>query len=230
VLDALVLAVGDADPRVRLAAARGLAVVADPTATSFLVGLVADAGDPELRAAAEDGLLKLGARAIPELSRLLHQPGGRSRREAALVLARLGSPEAVSPLIAILAQRRGDAQVAEELAVLTCFDPRAQADAVEAWWAWWEGVRHDDSLLWFRAGLERAGVPTPPLGALEGEGTLQGRLFLVEALLRPEAILAERARRELSRLLGRQLPALAPRGADREAQAKALREELRAER
>ena len=230
VLDALVLAVGDADPRVRLAAARGLAVVADPTATSFLVGLVADTGDPELRAAAEDGLLKLGARAIPELSRLLHQPGGRSRREAALVLARLGSPEAVSPLIAILAQRRGDAQVAEELAVLTCFDPRAQADAVEAWWAWWEGVRHDDSLLWFRAGLERAGVPTPPLGALEGEGTLQGRLFLVEALLRPEAILAERARRELSRLLGRQLPALAPRGADREAQAKALREELRAER
>ncbi len=230
VLDALVLAVGDGDPRVRLAAARGLSVVADPTATSFLVGLVAEGSDAELRAAAEEGLLKLGARAIPELSRLLHQPGGRSRREAALMLARLGSPEAVSPLLAILTQRRGDAQVAEELATLTCFDPRTQPDVVEAWWAWWEGVRHDDSLLWFRAGLERAGVPTPPLGALEGEGTLQGRLFLVEALLRPEAILAERARRELSRLLGRQLEALPPRGAEREACVKVLREELRAER
>jgi len=148
----------------------------------------------------------------------------------ALMLARLGSPEAVSPLLAILTQRRGDSQVAEELAILTCFDPRAQPDVVEAWWSWWEGVRHDDSLLWFRAGLERAGVPTPPLGALEGEGTLQGRLFLVEALLRPEAILAERARRELSRLLARPLPELPPRGEERESFAKELREGLKAER
>lgn len=230
VLDALVLGATDFDVTVRRAAAKGLANLADPAATGFLVGLLADGGDEEVRVAAREGVVKLGGRALPELVRLLHQPGSRMRRDAALLLARLGSPEAVSPLLAILTQRRGDAQVAEELAILTCFDPRAQPDAVEAWWQWWEGVRHDDSLLWFRAGLERAGLATPPQGALEGDGTLQGRIFLTEVLVRPEDVLVERARRELSRLLGRELAPLPAKGRAREELARNLREELRAGR
>ena len=230
VLDALVLGATDFDVAVRRAAAKGLANLADPAATGFLVGLLADGGDEEVRAAARDGVVKLGARALPELVRLLHQPGSRMRRDAALLLARLGSPEAVSPLLAILTQRRGDAQVAEELAILTCFDPRTQPEAVEAWWQWWEGVRHDDSLLWFRAGLERAGLATPPQGALEGDGTLQGRIFLTEVLTRPEDVLVERARRELSRLAGREIGPLPAKGRAREELARTLREELRAGR
>jgi HEAT repeat protein len=230
VLDALVLGATDADVQVRRASAKGLANLADPSATGFLVGLLGDGSDEEVRAAAREGVLKLGGRAVPELTRLLHQPGGRMRRDAALLLARLGSPDAVSPLLAILTQRRADAQVAEELAVLTCFDPRAQPEAVEAWWQWWEGVRHDDSLLWFRAGLERVGISTPPQGALEGEGTLQGRIFLTEVLARPEDLLVERARRELGRLLGREIGPLPPKGREREEYARKLREELRSTR
>jgi hypothetical protein len=74
------------------------------------------------------------------------------------------------------------------------------------------------------------GISTPPQGALEGEGTLQGRIFLTEVLARPEDLLVERARRELGRLLGREIGPLPPKGREREEYARKLREELRSTR
>jgi len=85
-------------------------------------------------------------------------------------------------------------------------------------------VRHDDALAWFRAALERLGIAPPPPSALAGAGTAQGRLFLVNVIARPEPWLAERARRELKRLSGRDPGEMPPAGPERDAWIRALRE------
>src|SRR5206468_3767432 len=100
---------------------------------------------------------------------------------------------------------------------LTGVDFRGEPDPAAAWWSWWDGVVHDDALAWFRAALDRAGAAPPPAEALTGKGTRAGRAFLVTVMERPEAHLAERARRELARLLGRELEPLPARGERRDA-------------
>ena len=74
-------------------------------------------------------------------------------------------------------------------------------DPAVAWWNWWELVVHDDPTAWLLGSLERAGVPGPEPGALDGAGTRGGALWLYGLLDRPEGHLAERGRRELERLL-----------------------------
>src|SRR5262249_28949065 len=146
------------------------------------------------------------------------------RREAALILSEQSQPDAASPLLSMLTSNPRDTHLAAEIAVLTCVDARNQADPVQTWWAWWDGVRHDDANAWFRAALERVGMPPRPPSALAGAGTAQGRLFLVNVMARPEAWLVERARREYARLSGKdpgQLPAAGP---ERDTWLRALRE------
>ena len=59
------------------------------------------------------------------------------------------------------------------------------------------------------------GVTAPPPSALKGSGTLEGQRFLVDVLERDEGHLVERARRELSRMLGRDVERLPPPGIER---------------
>lgn len=226
VLDALLLGAQDDDPAVRGAAARGLAELADPSSTPLLVSMLAEGSSSVVFGPARAGLLHLGEKAWPELLRAVHKTNHPARREAALILAEQGSPEPVTALIQMVSSKTDDARVASELAVLTGVDLRNQPDPASAWWTWWEGVVHDDSQAWFRAALERAGETTPPPEALRPPGTRAGKLFLATVLARPEPHLAERARRELARLLGRELDPLPPRGAQREAWITSVRESI----
>jgi HEAT repeat protein len=227
VLEALIQGVTDKDPLVRLAAARGLAALADPGAAQVLISLLGESNDQALSDAARTGLMMMGEAAHVDLIRAVNAPGGSVRRESALLLAEQCQAEAASPLMSILTANSKDQRVAQELAILTCADMRGQPDPQAAWWNWWDGVRHDDALAWLRAASERLGVQPPPPGTLEGEGTAQGRLFLVALMARPESWLAERARREFRRLSGADPGNLPPIGAERDAWLRALREKVR---
>jgi hypothetical protein len=226
VLEALVQGLGDPDPEVRLAAVKGLSSLADPSAAQVLVSLLGEQGDSPLFDAARAGLAKMGQAAYPDLIRAVNAATGRGRREAALLLSEQGQPEAASPLLSILSANPRDTRVANELAVLTCADMRSQPDPAAAWWSWWDGVRHDDALAWMRAALERLGIQPPPPGTLEGAGTMQGRLFLLTLMARPEAWLVERARREFQRMTTIETGVVPPLGAERDAWLRRLRENL----
>lgn len=224
VLEALIQAINDKDHGVRIAATKGLAALGDPAAAQVLISALAEVGDTDVFDAARAGLVSMGERAWPDLIRVVNQPAGRIRREAALILSEAGRADAVSPLLSILTANPKDARVANELCVITCIDMRAQTDPAQAWWGWWDGVRHDDASVWFRAALERVGVAPPAPGALEGSGTVQGRTFLVSVMGRSESWLVERARREFARQSGRDPGLLPPPGPDRDAWLRTLRE------
>ena len=144
-----------------------------------------------------------------------------------MILSYQGVPQAASSLISILTEDPEDAEVAAELAVLTAIDQRGQPDPAGAWWQWWDLVVHDDSVAWLCAGLEREGVPSPVPDALRGRGTREGARFLVSILageFHMSAPLAERARRELERLLG--VPVEVREGESRAAAAERILEEI----
>jgi len=204
-LDVLLIGVSEPDLAIALGAARGLAALADPSTAALFVTLLARSGDDPLVAPARSGLLALGERAWPDLLRAVNTPGSRARREAALLLSMQGVPQAAPALMRALDAAPQDARVAAELAVLTGVDLREQADPPGAWWSWWTGVVHDDALAWFLAALEREGLPPPPPSAFASSGTAEGAAFLASLLELAPPHLSERARRELGRLLGRDL-------------------------
>lgn len=230
VLDALVVGASDHDLQVRLAAAKGLAELGDPASTQLLVSMLSEGRDAALFDPVRAGLAKLGKAAWPELLRAAHSPGNRARREATLLLSEQGVPEAASVLMTMLTTTPNDPELSRELAVLTCVDLRGQTDPASAWWNWWDTVVHDDAQAWFLGALERAGLAPPARETLSGAGTLPGRLYLVAVMARPEAQLVERARRELSFMLGRDLGEIPPRGTQRDAWLLTLRESLQHQR
>jgi HEAT repeat protein len=242
VLEALAVGLADPDPHVRVAATRGLGELGGSGSVSLLLSVLGTKDDEELSAAASAGLAKLGPMAWPDLLRVVNAPAHNGRRAAALILAEQAAPEAASALITMLTGNPRDAHIASELAILTCVDLRGTTDAASAWWDWWDGVVHDDALAWFLAALERppkgaSGTPgavlgesaptsVPPRSAFDGRGTLEGQLALIAAMDRPEAWLAERARRELARRLDRDLGPLPARGMARDAWLADLRQSL----
>ena len=230
VLDALALATSDPDVQVRVAAAKGLAELADPSSIQLFIGMLAEGRDGAVFEPVHAALMKLGKTAWPDLMRVAHTPGHRARREATLLLSEQAVPEAASALMTMLTTTPTDAGIANELAVLTCVDFRGQPDPSGAWWNWWDGVVHDDSLAWFLGALERAGIAPPEREAFGGSGTPQARQFLCAVMSRPEGHLVERARRELSRLVGRDLGEIPPRGSARDAWLATLRESLQHQR
>lgn len=230
VLDALLFGASANEPEVRAAAARGLAEMADPASASLLISMLGEGPSSAVFAPARAGLSRLRERAWPELLRAVHKNNHPARRDAALILAEQGSAEPVTALMQILSTHPDDAHVASELAILTGVDFRGQPDPASAWWTWYDGVVHDDALAWFRAALERAGESAPPAEALRGAGTREGRLFLVGVLARNEAQLVERARRELGRLLQREIGDLPAHGPQRTTWISDLRESILAAR
>jgi HEAT repeat protein len=217
VLDALLLALSEGDPELRQAAVDGMVELADPGSAPFLVSLLSDVSAPALHEAARAGLLALRERAWPELRRALVGATPVGKLEAALVLSAQCAPEAAPVLLGALTVNPRDTRIANELVILTCIDFRTQEDPANQWWNWWDGVVHDDSLSWFRAALERAQLQPASAELLAGKGTPEGRAYLLGLLPRPENWIAERARRELSRMLGVELESLPPLGPAREA-------------
>jgi len=216
--DALLVGLAERDhPEIVVASAHGLAELGDPQAAPLLISLLAKGPEGEVFEPARDGLLRLGESGWSDLLRVVHSPSHRARRDAALILSRQGVAQVTSALMSILTEDASDARVAEELAILTCADFRGSADPAVSWWGWWDLVVHDDSRAWLRGELERLDVQTPPAEALEGRGTREGALFLLEVMHREEEHLAERGRRELERLLDEELIQLPPRGIQREA-------------
>jgi hypothetical protein len=124
--------------------------------------------------------------------------------------------EAASTLITILTDNPADARVAAELAVLTGVDLRDEPDPALAWWGWWDVVVHDDAIAWLRGAAERHGIAAPLPEDLTDEGTRAGALFLLRVLQSGEPHLADRARRELGRLLGHDLGRLPEAGPRRD--------------
>lgn len=216
VLDALVIGMTDPDPLVQAAAANGLAELADPRSAPFLTSLLGQTRADRVREPVRRALLAMGDTAQPELLRAVHGSSRTARREAALILAYQGVPQAASTLISLLTEDPEDGEVAAELAVLSGVDMRTEPDPAGAWWQWWDLVVHDDSIAWLCAGLERSGVASPVPDAFRGKGTREGARFLVSVVggeFRVAPHLVERARRELERLLGH--PVTVPAGVDR---------------
>jgi HEAT repeat protein len=210
VRDALVLGLADPDPVIKLGAARGLARLADPSTTPLLVSLLIRGPESDVFVPAREGLLGLGPKAWPELVRAMNTPGHRARREIALLLAQQGVPDSAPVLMTILTDVPTDGLVAQELAVLTCVEYRGVGNPATSWWDWWEGVVHDDSLAWLCASLARVSERAPKPDDLRGKGTRRGAVALLDLIDDPAQVakvphIVERARRELARLLGREL-------------------------
>ncbi|HUR28395.1 MAG TPA: HEAT repeat domain-containing protein, partial [Planctomycetota bacterium] len=197
-----------------------------PTAAPLLVSLLGGGRGSELFEAARQGLSALGDAATTELLRAANSPQSRARREAALLLSQRGVPHAVPVLLALLTEDPEDSLIASELAVTTCADLRGGGNPATSWWDWWEGVVHDEPNAWLCGALERLAVAAPDPKDLAAPGTRAGLRFLVTVMRRPESHLAERARRDLGRLLGRELGPLPTVGDDRNAFLAGLEREI----
>ncbi len=201
VRDYCLLALAEDEPLLHEAAVDALVALELPESATILASLFARGQASSFFPATRRGLLALGDAARSEVLRLTSAPLRATRRDAALLLAEQGRAEAASSLIMLLTEDPRDARVGEELAVLSCVDLRDEPDAVVAWWDWWDVVVHDDALAWLCAAAERAGRRAPSPEALRGAGTEAGAGFLLEVARPGDSVLAERARRELERLL-----------------------------
>jgi len=200
------IALAEPETELQQAAVDALAELDDPESASILASLLSRGPASHYFPAARRGLARLGLAAEPELLRLLASGPGPVRREAALLLSEAGVARAASSLLTILTETPGDQRVARELAILTGVDLRADEDPVRSWWDWWDTVAHDDAIAWLLAAAERAGARAPDRAELAWPGTRAAALFLVDLMARAsEPTLVERARRELSRLLGEEL-------------------------
>ena len=215
VLDAMLLGLTSPVHAIKVAAARGHARLGDPTAAPLLVSLLGQGRGSDVFEAARQGLIAMGDGATSDLLRAINTPGSRARREGALLLSQQGVPEAIPVLLALLTENPNDSLIASELAIVTCNDLRASGNPSVAWWDWWEGVVHDNPNAWLCGALERLGVSAPKPEELAKPGTRQGMRFLTLVMRRSEAHLVERARRDLGRLLGRELGVLPLPGDDR---------------
>ncbi|MEO6708291.1 MAG: HEAT repeat domain-containing protein, partial [Planctomycetota bacterium] len=123
-LEAMELGLASPAPGIKIAAARGLALIADPSAAPLLVSLLGQDRRSELFEPARQGLIALGDAATSDLLRAANSPQSRSRREAALLLNQRAVPQAVPVLLTLLTENPNDSLVASELAVISCVDLR----------------------------------------------------------------------------------------------------------
>ena len=215
-LDALIGGLGDGNLDVRVAAAEGLSELSDPSVSSLLVSLLRQGSSSAVFDPARRGLLNLGEAAWDDLFAAMRSSSPAARRESALLLSHQACPDAASTLMRILTENPEDIVVANELSVLTCIDFRHELDPADAWWSWWDDVRHDDAMSWFLAAAEARDIPAPDRSAFQAGGTEEGIAFLIRVMAREEAWLVERARRELIRTAGRDIGSLPARGVERD--------------
>ncbi|MCB9913698.1 MAG: HEAT repeat domain-containing protein [Planctomycetes bacterium] len=226
VLEALVLGVSDPDPEVTLGAARGLVALADPQSAPLFISLLRRGRDSEVYPIAREGLLRLGEAAKADLLRVVNSPAHQARRDVALLLSGMLVPEVVPALIDMVDDAPEDPTLGFELAVLSCIDVRSAPDPAARWAEWYDDVTHGSALPWLLAAAERRGVSAPAPREFDGEGTREARRFLFDLLGRDEDFLVERARRELGRLVGKDLGELPRDPVERDAWLATLHEAL----
>jgi len=209
-------AVLEQDAGLRVAAVESLATLADPSCATLLASMFAAGPTSPLFKPAKRGLRAMGEPAWNDLLGLARSRTNQAKRDAALLLSDQSVLDVTTILITMLTDDPKDMELVSELAVLTCVDYSQEPNPAEAWWAWWDRVGGTDPFSWFCGALAAAeltiyGSPE----SLGGQGTLKGGLGLL-AVMRGEAgaesFLVERSRRELSRLLGRDIGGFPPRG------------------
>lgn len=215
VLDTLMTGLAEPDVQIKIAATRGMIELEDPTTVPLFLSFLREGRSSPLYEVARDGLMAFGEEAWDDLLRVVNSPGHESQRDAALLLARQGVPQAAPVLMTILSENRADAFVASELAVLTCIDMRGLGDPSGGWWEWWDQVVHNDSQAWLVAALERREIHCPPSEEFRGAGSRHAALCLLEVLEAEGGPVVERCRRSLGRMLGRDLGPLPSSGAPR---------------
>lgn len=228
VRDLLITTLTSGDVIYRLPAAEGLAVLADPSTASLMISLLRAESQGPIAEVLREGLLTLGEPAWRELFTAMRSPSPDLRREASLLLARQGVPGSVPGLIRALAEDPADARLGRELCILTCVNNLDAIDPAEAWYRWWDEVRHDDSLVWLLAAGEARSIAAPSAGAFveDGAGRRDAVGFLAQMMAQEEDFVAERARRVLEDMVGRELGDLPPFGGARDAWIAALLEVL----
>lgn len=207
VLEALMLGVSDPNPEIKRGAAQGLAVLGDPQSAALLISLLRQGPESDIYETAREGLIGLGEGATTDLLRVVNSPAHKARRECAMLLSELGHPLVVPAMISLVSKSPKDSELLFELAVLTCYDARDAEQPADRWNQWYEGVVHDDSLSWLLAAMERRAIPVSVAATFRGAGpgAREGALLLLEVMAGEEDFMSERARRELSRMLGADL-------------------------
>ncbi len=87
------------DPAIRMDAARTLGEAKDPVAISALVTVLKKDRDGDVRAAAEDALVNIGAPALNSLEPLLKDQSWRVRRRGVRTIGRINDAAAIDSLI-----------------------------------------------------------------------------------------------------------------------------------
>ncbi|MFT7484764.1 MAG: HEAT repeat protein [Candidatus Paceibacteria bacterium] len=228
VLEALVLGVSDPDPEIKGAAAVGLAALEDPQSAPLLISLLRKGRESVTFDTAWNGLLGLGDAARPHLRRVVSSRAHGARRECALLLAMLQDPGVVTALIELLDKKPDDDDVAFELAVLSCVDHRGEETPSQIWLTWYEGVTHGDAMVWLLAAIERNGIPISASANFQGDGSgvRETALIYLELIGGNQDFLAERARRELSTLMGADLGEIPSKEEERNVWLSTLRETI----
>jgi hypothetical protein len=225
--EVLLTSLTDSSGLYRVASAEGLVELEDPSVAEIFLSMLRSDREPMLVDAARRGLLRLGESAHDTLRAALTSPSPGARRAAALVLARQLQPEAFPPLLRAWEASPENLSLRDELVILTCRELAGEPQPVTAWWRWWDSVRQDDALAWFRAACEARTLPTPPTGAFApGLRDPEAIEFLLTVLARPEPFLAERGRRELELVLGGPLDPLPSKPDQRALWIETLRQEL----
>jgi HEAT repeat protein len=204
VRQALVTGLAERDEDVQLAALRGLAHLKDPASVSLFVSYLQQAPDSPMFSVSLGALESFGDAAHEDLLRVASSTLHKARRPAALLLARAGVGAVADPL-AVFLGLASDLEVARELAILTCFDLRDADEPGSEYLAWLRSEGDRDAWRWFVEATARREFTCPARDAFEGRGTREAALFLHEVMARCESFLAERARRELERMIGVEL-------------------------
>lgn len=125
----LILALDDAETRVRIEAAEALGAIRDPRAAEPLAGLL---GDPskELWGAVSRAFAGIGSPAVPALLDALSETDQTARRRAVHALGRIRDPGSAESLIALLNKDRSTGVRVEIAAALGKIRDRAACDAL----------------------------------------------------------------------------------------------------
>jgi len=224
------LALMEQEPKLRQVAAASLASLADPRSATLLTSMFAAGPSSPLFESAHRGLTAMGEPAWNDLLGIARSRTNSSNREAAIILSSQGVVDVTSILITMLTDNPSDSTIANELVTLTGVNFMTEPVPSSAWWDWWDRTTSDNPVVWFCDALAAAELSMYGSSAtLIGEGTIEGGLGLI-VLLRGGTTatphLVERARRELGRLLGRDIGKLPPRGPRHEAWCDDLESEI----
>jgi len=201
VRQALVTGLAERDAEVQLSALKGLTHLSDPESISLFISYLQREEDSELHEVALGALKGFGEEAHDELLRIAESATHKGRRQAAMILSESCVGAVAEPLAILLAGGQ-DPAVARELAVLTCFDLRKAEQPAAEYLSWLRGQSDKDAWRWFVEATARRELFCPPPSAFAGEGSREGASFLLMVIERCEPFLAERASRELERMLG----------------------------